>query len=288
MIPDPPQLEALSGGQIGVKVSTFSKPSVDSHWHFHPEVEVVWIEKGRGLLHSGRAMRPYGPGDLVLTGSNLPHAFTSDPSNKSGAKWTVLHFRPLAWGENFWALPENRPTRLLLDQAERGAIFPKYSANNCYEILRRMENRTKMDAPIALLLDLLHSLAITTSHEWLNTPNFSVKKAAHIDSRLESVLRKIETRFTESNLTQAEIAKGIGMSPQAFSRFFKNKSGRHFHRHLNELRVARACSILIGSRKSVTEIAYAVGFSNLSNFNRRFREITGMPPTAFRSNFYKD
>ncbi|MGN0624190.1 MAG: helix-turn-helix domain-containing protein [Oscillospiraceae bacterium] len=44
----------------------------------------------------------------------------------------------------------------------------------------------------------------------------------------------------------------------------------------------KACKELAGSKKSVMEIAFECGFSNLSNFNRQFRRIAGCSPTEYR------
>lgn len=72
------------------------------------------------------------------------------------------------------------------------------------------------------------------------------------------------------------------MSPQAFCRFFRAGTGRTFQRYVSEVRVARACVGLLNSDRGVSEIALEAGFSNLSNFNRRFREVTGYPPRIYR------
>jgi AraC-like DNA-binding protein len=49
-----------------------------------------------------------------------------------------------------------------------------------------------------------------------------------------------------------------------------------------QLRVARACSLLVKGDSSITDVAYQAGFNNLSNFNRRFQEITGLTLKTFR------
>jgi len=51
---------------------------------------------------------------------------------------------------------------------------------------------------------------------------------------------------------------------------------------INELRVGRACRLLAEGEMNVTEIAFACGFSNLSNFNRQFRRLKRTTPRAFR------
>jgi transcriptional regulator GlxA family with amidase domain len=71
-------------------------------------------------------------------------------------------------------------------------------------------------------------------------------------------------------------------SIEAFSRFFSQKTGRLFSRHLNEIRIARACVALQLEEKPIIEIAFEAGFNNLSNFNRRFRETMHLAPGNYR------
>jgi len=81
---------------------------------------------------------------------------------------------------------------------------------------------------------------------------------------------------------QEQVAAKVGMSPAAFSRWFKRGVGHVFHRHLNELRIAMVCARLSSGPESITEAAFQNGYNNLANFNRRFREITGFTPSEFR------
>jgi len=78
------------------------------------------------------------------------------------------------------------------------------------------------------------------------------------------------------------MARSIGLSPQAFCRFFRSKSGRSFQQYANELRVVRACSSLRHPEEGIADIVFRSEFNNLSNFNRRFREIVGRTPREYR------
>jgi len=73
------------------------------------------------------------------------------------------------------------------------------------------------------------------------------------------------------------------LSEGAFSRFFRGHTGKTFPQFLNELRIGRACSLLMEGDLNVTEIAYECGFANLSNFNRQFLRLKGLSPREFRA-----
>ena len=72
------------------------------------------------------------------------------------------------------------------------------------------------------------------------------------------------------------------MSESRFSRFFRRSTGNTFTDFVNRVRINRACQLLMETDRQITHICYEVGFQNVANFNRRFREIKGLTPSEFR------
>ena len=104
------------------------------------------------------------------------------------------------------------------------------------------------------------------------------------DAELEQI-NVIVNRFTENvaqTLTAADIAAELGMSESRFSRFFRRTTGNTYTDFVNQVRINRACQLLMSTDRYVTNICYDVGFNNVANFNRRFREIKGVTPSEFR------
>jgi len=96
--------------------------------------------------------------------------------------------------------------------------------------------------------------------------------------RRETAKRRVATR-------RDEVATRASLSPGAFSRFFKTRTGKSLPQYVNELRIGRACSLLAEGDAKVSDIALDSGFENLANFNRQFRSITGMMPRQYREEF---
>lgn len=272
--------ESLPGTKgRGFSVRTFSKKCVDFHWHFHPEWELIFIHKGSGIRQIGRSVMPYASGDLCLIGSNLPHAFSSHPDERHGARWTVLHFLPQAWGDAFWQLPQNHRVSELFTLSGRGLSFTGGGSEDCASLMQKLED--SREYTMSTLLELFERLS-KIPRTSLNPAAFLHEEGQKIDLRLQHVLSWMDEHFRQSDLTQAEAASLIGMSPQAFCRFFRQSTGRSFRRYVNELRVADACSSLKNPGASISEAAFGAGFNNLANFNRRFREILGRTPSEYR------
>ena len=72
------------------------------------------------------------------------------------------------------------------------------------------------------------------------------------------------------------------MSPAAFSQFFRRVMGRTFVDFVNDLRIRQASRALIETDDTITEIAFAAGFNNLSHFHSQFRRLLGTTPRAYR------
>jgi AraC-like DNA-binding protein len=84
------------------------------------------------------------------------------------------------------------------------------------------------------------------------------------------------------HLSLADCARICHLSPCEFSRRFHADQGASFSQYLLRLRVERAATLLAEPRRSVSDVAYSVGFNDLSYFARVFRRFAGMPASAYR------
>ena len=110
-------------------------------------------------------------------------------------------------------------------------------------------------------------------------PDPSGFMSAGINEALAYINSHLTEPFSESDL--AAIAK---RSPSAFSRSFRRHTGMALVQYVNRLRINLACQLLMSaSEMPITEICYAAGYNNLSNFNRQFLMQKSMPPSRFRA-----
>lgn len=78
------------------------------------------------------------------------------------------------------------------------------------------------------------------------------------------------------------------MSPVAFSRFFKLRTGKTLSDYIIDIRLGYASRMLVDSNKTISEICFECGFNNLSNFNRIFKKKRNMTPKLFRAHYRKN
>lgn len=249
-------------------------------WHYHPEWEITFTRNGKGTRHIGSSLEKFDSGDLVLLPGNVPHSWLSGPDQVGDTLCSVIHFLPQAWGERFWQLPEMSKFNALCQRSQRGLRF---TGPEIEEIGTRMEilaanNQASLEC-MSELLSIFSLICRLTVH-----PLHGSKGSGSTwqNPRLDVLLDWLEDHLTEP-ITQREAAERAKMSPAAFSRWFKSNMGCVFQRYLNEMRVARVCSQLATADGSITEIAFQAGYNNLSNFNRRFQEVIGLTPKAYRS-----
>lgn len=99
--------------------------------------------------------------------------------------------------------------------------------------------------------------------------------------RVAAILRHIEAN-AETPLGLSEMARDAGMSPYHFLRTFRRVVGMTPHQFILRTRLHNAAVQLRRSGQPVLDIALDTGFADLSTFNRRFRSVMGMTPTAYR------
>lgn len=261
--------------------SEYKEPRFHFYWHYHQEIELVFIRRGGGLRYIGRSVEPCRAGELILLGSNLPHAWGSSAKQKRDAVWTVVQFLPERWGNLFWEMPEAKKLLSLFKEAERGLQFTGKHVAQAGRTLDRIGKMEPYSFPRLVGMMELFDQLLSMECRALNASPVPLSGFRN-DDRLQAVLALINTGCNEK-LTQAEAAQSVDMAPAVFSRWFKQYMGRTFQRYLNEVRIAHVCFRLSDGAENITSVAMSSGYRNLSNFNRRFLEITGITPKDFRA-----
>lgn len=256
-------------------------PRFTAPWHFHPEVELTLILAGRGRRFVGDSIEPFAEGDFVLIGPNLPHFWQSEePRGDARAHCMVVQFSPEVLGDRFLALPEFAAVRRLLTASSRGLQFTGQAAVEASLRLRALGTISGMSALLEFFA-ILDILAHAGAKRRLTSLAYEPSLDVQAERRLARVYKFLTARFREP-LPLSQIARVAAMTPPGFSRYFRRVTGRNVSAFLNDLRVDHSARLLAESDRTVADIAGAVGYETLSNFNRRFRERMGMPPREYR------
>jgi AraC-like DNA-binding protein len=259
-------------------------PSPVARWNYHPEYELHLIRKGTGKFIVGDHIGTFEAGHLALVGSGLPHDWVSDlePGEVLQGRDALIQFDG-KWVEQAASiLPEMAEVKPLLEQSSRGIEFLGRSATAAAVSLEAMGASTGLQR----LHHLFEVLAILSrapqadrrylADEWFR-PQLDGQAAAVVDMVLEYVFSN-----HAGSVRMSEAAALVGMSEPTFSKYFKRATGQNFSDLVRKLRLAHARRLLERSDQSISDICYEVGFTNLSNFNRHFRNDAGETPRDYR------
>ena len=249
------------------------------NYHYHPEIEIVCVLKGKGTRHVGYHKSHFEDGALVMIGSNIPHSGlglnATDPHEE-----IVILFK-----EENLSLPEaesdSSSIKRLIEMSRYGVLF---SSEVKERIIPKLEKITQAEgyARYLLLLDLLHDLSKTEDYELLNTEIMPYTIVSRNRNRLEAVFTYVENGYqNEVDIQQA--AELANLTKPAFCNFFKKATSITFVEFVNRYRIDKAC-ILLSQEKSIAESCYATGFNNITYFNKIFKKYTKTTPGQFIRN----
>lgn len=260
-----------------------------AQWHFHPEHQLTLVLKSRGYRVVGDSLAPLSAGDLVLVGSNLPHVWHQDEGSgrdRNAVHAIVIRFAGDFLGDHFLQRPELEAVRLLLKRASRGLQITGKTRDAA---AKRIEGLAALKglARVIELLAILDELASSREMKPLSSARFVPELKGSDQGRMEKVFRYIHANLGEV-IDRDQAAAHASLSPGAFSRFFKTRTGKTLPQYVNELRIGRACSRLAEEDVKITDLALDCGFGNLANFNRQFQRVTGMTPRAYRHEFQRN
>ncbi|WP_296315929.1 AraC family transcriptional regulator [Winogradskyella sp. UBA3174] len=248
-------------------------------WHFHPEIELVYVNKGKGKRHIGNHLSYFNNSQLLLLGANLPHNGFIDRLTINGSE-TIVQFRPEFLGNHFFSVPEMEGINSLFERAKSGILFGVKTKS---KIGRKVEKLPEKEGfkQILVLLEILHGLAKAEDYTILNADGFAFETEPQDSTKVDVIFKHINENF-QSHISLDEIADKVSMTVPAFCRYFKKVTGKTFTKLVNEYRVVHATKLLSESQMSITNISFECGFNNFSHFNKLFKEFTGKSASKYR------
>ncbi|WP_420385192.1 AraC family transcriptional regulator [Roseivirga sp.] len=284
-MPSKPALEQIHpafGSSFLVRQYNQSCENTLANWHFHPEVELIFVKGGTGKRHIGRHLSYFNDGDLVLMGSYLPHYGFTDRLTGNSSE-TVVQFRPEFLGKEFFNIPEMNGVRQLLELSKKGLAFHGKTKEEVGKKIERLAHSDQFGRLLGLL-SILHDLYMTKEYTVLNADGVAMAVDTKDNDRMNEIYSYIRTNFKE-HISLDEMADEVNMTVPAFCRYFKKISRKTFTKFVNEYRVVHASKLLAETSLPITEVSFESGFNNFSHFNKSFKEFTGKSPSAYRKEF---
>jgi AraC-like DNA-binding protein len=275
-----PKLEKIPSAIFSsIAVKREMTPYMDYPFHYHPEFEIIYVQKSHGLRLMGNHIDNFSDGDLVFIGPNLPHVWRNDKVYYQGDENLnvdvyVIHFLETALGNDFFKLPEFARIRKLFALGQQGVLIKGKDRRKISNLIKDVYNSSEIDR-LVLFLQTLNSLAEAKDYELLSTPGYTNLINDADTERINRVMNYcLENYFREIKLD--DVSRLVNLNKSSFCRYFKSRALKTFSQFLNEIRISKACKLLIDSDMNVSEICYDCGYNNISHFNRQFKHIVGL------------
>jgi AraC-like DNA-binding protein/uncharacterized RmlC-like cupin family protein len=258
-----------------IQTENNSKP----YWHFHPEIELVYINYGQGKRHIGNHISYYHDGDLLLIGSNVPHYGFAGRLTKNESE-IIVQFLPDFLGSEFLSSIEMKEINLLIQKSVQGLSFSGTTKAKVGIKLIQLLNLKGFDRLIKFL-EILRTLALSKEVEILNAGGMFLEVYANEHDRMTLIYDYVASNFTEI-IELEKIASAVSMTVPSFCRYFKKVTNKTFTQYVNEYRIVHAQKLLSEQDMTIMEVSLSSGFNNISHFNKKFKLHTQKSPRDYR------
>jgi AraC-like DNA-binding protein len=256
--------------------------------HVHKEYELNFIENGAGVVRIvGDSVEKIGDYELVLVGGDgVEHTWEQGSCRSESIREITIQFSPDLFSESLLARNQFDSIRKMLEQAKYGLTFPLRTIMKVYSMIEDISSEEKGFSRVMGLFAILYELSVSDGVRTLATGVFA-KTPQQPDSRRVLKVKEYVNDHFHDDIRLSDAASLVGMSPAAFSRFFKLRTGRTFSEYIIDIRIGKASRLLIDTTTSIAEICFECGFNNISNFNRIFKKKKDSTPKEFRNHYSK-
>lgn len=258
----------------------FNRPNAKFSYpiHSHPEYEINLVMNTSGTRVIGDNEEEFNGLDLVMTGPNLPHVWKSELETNHVI---TIQFSSDLLADQIVSKRVFMPIRQLLIDSIQGLHFYGSDAERIKDEIMELLNMQGFQTATKFF-SILCSMATATKRKLVsNMYESEILINISKSRRITKACKYIEENISQK-ISLSDVAMLVNMSESAFSHFFKKKTGISFITHVNNLRVAKACDMLINTSSSASEICYDCGFNNKSNFIRIFTKKKQMTPIEYR------
>ena len=247
--------------------------------HQHKEIQISVVIKGEGTYIIGDCVGDFKENDIFVLGENLPHVFKRDTAFENDTEMISLFFSKNSYGENFFDLPEFEQ----FDQFFNNSVLGYKVLSNKDEIgliLSKIQLSSKFDQ-FTSFLEILKLISEADKRKLSSLINLK-KYAGDEGKRMSDIFQYTMNNF-QKEVSLHDVANIANMTPNAFCRYFKQRTNKTFVHFLIDIRIGNACKLLAKKNDlSITEISYKSGFNNLANFNRKFKALKGITPSEYK------
>ena len=251
--------------------------------HWHKEMEIIRVQEGAGSFCINGENYNAASGDIIFISPYDNHSIQRLGRETMSIDAMLFDIEMLVA-----AIP---------DKCSIKYFTPLLSGERCAPIIMRPSNPLyhRFDQSLTTILFSVsdekagYELSIKANLMWLfyhlySNNLISVRKSGGDDRNhrvIKTALEFIRNNYTTA-FSVAELASECGYSETYLMKLFKKYTGLTCVDYINNFRLNKAGEMLIGTREQIIDVAMSCGFSNISYFNKLFKESYGQTPKEFR------
>ena len=250
--------------------------------NYHDYYEITFIYKGVGAFRIENEEYKVKQGDIIIIGENQMHQLSA--SHKNPLVVICIYFLPYIVFKSGNGLFDSDYIRIFYDI---NCIYGKnINTDAILELIKKLylvnkEQKKYFQIESKIYLHEILLFLLKNTDKISTSNNKQYKRMSLKINRLKGVFKLIEEHYQE-RITLDKTASIACMSRSHFCRFFKEVTGYTLTQYLHRLRIDKSKDLLLRSNLSIIEIAYEVGFENLSYFYKIFLKLTHITPRNFR------
>ena len=265
------------------------KKEFDYPIHIHDVLELNFVANAAGARRVvGDSSEVIDNLDLVLiTSPDLEHVWEQYECKSEDIHEVTVQFRlNFDLDTSSFRFSSYKSIYDMLIRAQRGLAFPPEAIMLVYHRLARLSSIEEGFIAVQEFFSILYELSKFDNARELASSSFAKVGVESESKRILKVKNYIDEHYKD-DLSLEQLADLVGMTPTAFSRYFKQRTAKNISEYIVDIRLGHAARLLVDTSDSVSEICWATGFNTLSNFNRLFRKRKGCSPTEFREKYQK-
>ena len=250
--------------------------------HQHEEIQLSYIAKGTGTLVIGDSINKYEMGDVIIIGSNIPHVFKSDPIKNEKSLMLSLFVNNSSLSTSFFELDEFES----LQSFFKNAIYGLKVISNIEQLKDLFLQLKKVDKleRFIIFFKILQTIS-NSNYQQLSSFIYPKNYSNAEGERMSKVVVYTMSHYDQP-ISLSQISSIANLSPNAFCKYFKSRTNKTYVQFLTEIRVEHACKLLSKTHElTILDIALASGFTNISNFNRKFKSLKKKTPLHYKKTY---
>ncbi len=264
------------------------KPSFNYPLHKHNAFELNFVEHCAGARRIvGDNIEVLGEYDLALVGCNLEHVWEQSNCQSESIHEITIQMPPDLFSDSWMNRRVMQPVKEMFDNTQVGIAFGMKAIMTVYERLNSLVNSEPSFLSMQTLLSIIYDLATSGDYHCLASSHYSHADVPVTSRRIQVIKDYIDSHYQEE-IRMETLSGMVNMTPNALSRFFKQRTNRSISNYINDVRIGQAALLLVDSTMTVMEISFKCGFNSISNFNRTFKSVKGVTPTEFRESYKKN